>query len=798
MSNQLSPRSEAKRMPKKKVDPIVKVRLVCNDAVCRYPYQNTLDYYPPPVYVCAQELIMALKVAPGSRSIEELDTIYDFLIARSFEVFDGLAEVVLRELCSVVKYEFFHKDVMLFNQGDEGDKMYVILRGAVRVWIKYKMSDSDYSSNLLYKQVNGKMMKKVAQITHSDRKASFGEMALIKSTTRNAGIDTAENCDFLTISKEEFELSLKTKVEGELYAKVDQLKTFEMFHGVEDSHLQNVGFYFNDAYFNKREHMLRQGDAPKCVYFIVSGKCEVSYMDPDTKETFRLSVVSTGQVIGDVSVVRAEKKQMVTVTALSECFCLRVGVSSIKKSFRGEIYHLFVSYGKLKESLYSERIKKLVETSARLYPALPSVPVVQRPLHKIAAEKFNKPPKKIRELLVSYRTQYDQRHKKEVSKQKAQSARVRCRRPNFYTRSSRTHMDVVEDLYRDTIRQRGGQDLEAALTGPPPPPPQRESRDDSVSRWSHVPVNYELVRIRKTNNMAPFRKVSRHGHVSLDHDNKTKAQAFRFSEGWNEPPPNSEEIKQKLAEEAYNDRFFTSSNFSTTTSVSPMPPSQAASFSDSENAQAAFSSSPSPSPSPSPSFTSSSLEGALDAPDGPARSTRRPTLHPLSPAASTSNTDRAASGPSSFSFFSLSTPLSDSDESSDAAVQRNGEELDYWGQRTRGKVPSHQEEVVVKETRSWNTWVNDIQHTRASREARVKDLQQSNKKYAQIRKMQTVLRNKEDKDKVFTRLTNHRKGMLRQFRNKMAVTEQEFNPAPPKGHPKKTAEEYQRFWKVQS
>ena len=101
----------------------------------------------------------------------------------------------LKQYCSKEWIDFieFHKsiytlkkDTIVFNEGDDGDKMYIIKNGEVQV-----IRNND-----------------VITILHTN--AFFGEMALVSDEKRNATIKTITDVELLTIKKEDFKQLLES------------------------------------------------------------------------------------------------------------------------------------------------------------------------------------------------------------------------------------------------------------------------------------------------------------------------------------------------------------------------------------------------------------------------------------------------------------------------------------------------------------------------------------------------------------------------------------------------------------
>jgi CRP-like cAMP-binding protein len=101
------------------------------------------------------------------------------------EMCSGLDQVALKRIASQFSIEEMSYGEAVFNQGDEGDKFYLIISGKVEV--------STVGEN------NRKL--RLAILSNGDY---FGETALIHGAPRNATISTLSDCLFITLDRTDF------------------------------------------------------------------------------------------------------------------------------------------------------------------------------------------------------------------------------------------------------------------------------------------------------------------------------------------------------------------------------------------------------------------------------------------------------------------------------------------------------------------------------------------------------------------------------------------------------------------
>lgn len=108
---------------------------------------------------------------------------------RRVEIFSGLSDDELLQLASSCKPRRLAAGEIVFQEGDDGDALMIILVGCVRVSISTRLPNGTFSSstiNMLY----------VGQ--------SFGEMVLLGGATRSATVTTVEASTLLVIREHDF------------------------------------------------------------------------------------------------------------------------------------------------------------------------------------------------------------------------------------------------------------------------------------------------------------------------------------------------------------------------------------------------------------------------------------------------------------------------------------------------------------------------------------------------------------------------------------------------------------------
>ena len=108
---------------------------------------------------------------------------------RRVEAFSGLSDEELIHVASICKGRRFAAGQTVFQEGEDGDEMMVILDGCVRVSITTRLPDGTQAPstiNMLYKG------------------QSFGEMVLLGGATRSATVSCMDPCTLIVIKERDF------------------------------------------------------------------------------------------------------------------------------------------------------------------------------------------------------------------------------------------------------------------------------------------------------------------------------------------------------------------------------------------------------------------------------------------------------------------------------------------------------------------------------------------------------------------------------------------------------------------
>eukprot|EP01038_Epipyxis_sp_PR26KG_P005674 gene5674-7832_t len=140
-----------------------------------------------------EQIRLALLKSPQSRSFDDLLLLKSYLM-RTELVTKNLMGIInprqMNDICRTMQLESFKPNEYVFQQGDIGDKVYVLLSGSCEVRVKYKIDLTLGESETREKLI----------VTYSDGHF-FGERALLFDEPRSASILCISFCDVISISK---------------------------------------------------------------------------------------------------------------------------------------------------------------------------------------------------------------------------------------------------------------------------------------------------------------------------------------------------------------------------------------------------------------------------------------------------------------------------------------------------------------------------------------------------------------------------------------------------------------------
>ncbi len=275
---------------------------------------------------------------------------------RKVPLFSIYTDEELVELAKAVKLESISAGETVFQQGEPGDRFYVVYGGKIRI----------------LKTDNGKEINLGVRI----RGDHFGEAALITDQPRIATARAIEESVLLSIDRESFNQYVFSKPELREY--FDKFIRFTSIHGflktctdlssIPPQDLKELVRHLNSEFYKEGEVVFRQGADPDKFYLIESGKVKVVRWEDQKQEI--VNFLREGDFFGEKALVE-EKKRYADVVCLTDCHLF----SLTREAFNELI-------------IKSPKIKKVIEDRIKSYLTLrPPIPYQEMIKQELAALK---------------------------------------------------------------------------------------------------------------------------------------------------------------------------------------------------------------------------------------------------------------------------------------------------------------------------------------------------------------------------------------------------------------------------
>ncbi len=262
-----------------------------------------------------------LKKETPQRTKAEIRILAEYL-SEKYEYFKKFKSTTdnskLEKICNVLHLEEFKPNSTIIKFGEEGDKFYILLEGRIMLfkpsypqkkmnlqeYLLYLEDVRDYERNedkirrILEKNSHlGLDMKFLMTIpantvtrffrlevfVEEDEKLgefddgfAFGEIALIKKTTRNATIKSKNYCKLATINKSDYNKVMRELEEKRLEKVLKQFKKdYPLFEYWSLNHLIKLMNCFSNLYIYPGEYLFKQNEISDAIYIVKSGKFEI-------------------------------------------------------------------------------------------------------------------------------------------------------------------------------------------------------------------------------------------------------------------------------------------------------------------------------------------------------------------------------------------------------------------------------------------------------------------------------------------------------------------------------------------
>ncbi len=182
---------------------------------------------------------------------------------------------------------------MLFEEGDEGDSMYIVVAGVLGV----RASQADGTEVMIDQLAPG---------------AIVGELALLSGQKRSATVYAVNDTGLICLGRSEFEelsadeqnklVDMETKV-PERWQRLQLTKALGNFFGELDANsLQILQNQLEWQHLSHGDVLIRQGEATDGLYLLVNGRLRVTFTSPEGENEV-IGEIGPGESVGEFSLL---------------------------------------------------------------------------------------------------------------------------------------------------------------------------------------------------------------------------------------------------------------------------------------------------------------------------------------------------------------------------------------------------------------------------------------------------------------------------------------------------------------
>lgn len=270
-------------------------------------------------------VINILRKTPGIRTVNEINIISEYL-SQNYQYFSQLKqehdELVIEKISKISRVELVKEGKTIIRYGEIGDKFYFVLEGIVEIFkpkfieknetplyflkLLKKIKDEEGDENK-YKRIKDKNINFFKSITEEINNSnnfqnrtgkqeykqlfkieieeklgeygegfSFGDIALIKKSPRNATIKAKDDCILLSINHNDYNRTIEDFQKRKLIKEIDDfIKTYPFFRNFDNDKIVKLFNCFTKIELYRDDFLYKQNMNANSIYVLISGSFKV-------------------------------------------------------------------------------------------------------------------------------------------------------------------------------------------------------------------------------------------------------------------------------------------------------------------------------------------------------------------------------------------------------------------------------------------------------------------------------------------------------------------------------------------
>ena len=292
-----------------------------------------------------------------------------------FSFFEKMKPDLRKELCHSIDFIELQEGHVIFNQGDEGDCFYIVLKGAVDIYIgampaigSTTTESTTFGSASTSASSPSSSSDTVKPVVSLGPGAQFGELSLIENQPRAGAAVTGKRTELALLTKGAYQRTLKRQHMNHLKQRVDFLATLNIFKHVRQTILFKHSYFFTERTFGRNDVISQQGEKPNEVHFVLHGECKLVKTGgaSGSRGGVEIALLGVGDAIGDYAAVVNTVQPYSAIASSINVKTLSIKTSNIGNVTDDNTLELLRSIARDKHMWYEQRIASINETQNRL------------------------------------------------------------------------------------------------------------------------------------------------------------------------------------------------------------------------------------------------------------------------------------------------------------------------------------------------------------------------------------------------------------------------------------------------
>ena len=274
---------------------------------------------------------------------------------KSCPFFETLSDFTCAEVCEKLNTMHFSAGDTLLNEGEVGDKMYIILKGVVGIYSSSSPEciDEVGSNNIL------------------------GEMALESNTLRNATVMAHEPVQALLLRKDDYVNIVMRQKHKQRYIIAHFLKNISCFKDMLAAKLEVIAWNTITVRYKDKQAIYLEGQSSHSIYFVKEGNVNLD---------INVTVSSRHRIPNNKKETLVEKEtyeKVVRICKVGDFFGEEEVLEPSPRKTRAICYGDTEIYLIKKECIYENLSEKERKNMLRIHDRLPTIEEVRKDVHKI-------------------------------------------------------------------------------------------------------------------------------------------------------------------------------------------------------------------------------------------------------------------------------------------------------------------------------------------------------------------------------------------------------------------------------